>query len=169
MTLRPLNSSDENRLFDYFHFLSPLTKSRYGPHPFDWETITALCRGGYKDYKSYVMVNGEQSFVAYSVVKKGYLEDEVPRLSKYSMPLDHEHDFTLAPSVADDYQSKGLGSLMLKLLFKELHRLKAQKVVLWGGVQESNQQAVQFYLKHGFRTLGYFQHHGKNLDMVKEF
>ncbi len=169
MTLRPLNSSDENRLFDFFHHLSPLTKSRYGPHPFDWETILALCRGEYKDYKCFVMLDDKNVIVAYSVIKKGYLDFEVPRLSKYNISLNFEHDYTLAPSVADAHQSKGVGSMMLKAIFKELSKAQAQKVILWGGVQESNEPAVRFYLKHGFKKLGCFEKQGKNLDMVKEF
>lgn len=168
MTFRALNSSDENRLFDYFHQLSPLTKSRFGPHPFDWETIQALCKGEYKDYKCLVGVSPKGSIVAYTVIKKGYLEHEVPRLSKYPITLDNSFDYTLAPSVADDFQSKGIGSLMLDSLFKELAKEKARKVILWGGVQESNEAAVRFYKKHGFVTLGTFLNHGRNLDMMKE-
>lgn len=167
MTFRALNSSDENRLFDYFHHLSPLTKSRFGPHPFDWETIQALCKGEYKDYKCLVGVSPKGCIVAYTVIKKGYLEHELPRFSKYSIALDAHNDYTLAPSVADDFQSKGIGTLMIESLFEELARYNARKVVLWGGVQESNEVAVRFYKKHGFVTLGSFLNHGTNLDMMK--
>lgn len=168
MTFRALNSSDENRLFNYFHHLSPLTKSRFGPHPFDWETIQALCKGEYKDYKCIIGVSAEGCIVAYTVIKKGYLDHELARLSKYPITLNFNQDYTIAPSVADDFQSKGIGTLMLESLFRELTALKAHKVILWGGVQESNEQAVRFYKKHGFITLGTFLNHGRNLDMMKE-
>ncbi len=169
MTFRALNSSDEHRLFDYFHHLSPLTKSRYGPHPFDWETILALCKGAYQDFKCFVMVSSEDAIIAYSVIKKGYFHFDLSRYLKYELSIDHERDYTLAPSVADAHQSKGVGSLMMSLLFQELTQVKANRVVLWGGVQAANEQAIAFYEKHGFVTMGSFQKHGRNYDMIKEF
>jgi ribosomal protein S18 acetylase RimI-like enzyme len=44
-----------------------------------------------------------------------------------------------------------------------------KKIVLWGGVQENNQPAVQFYLKNGFQIKGSFRHNNMdNFDMLKE-
>lgn len=41
-----------------------------------------------------------------------------------------------------------------------------KRIILWGGVQAGNEKAVSYYLKHGFRTVGQFEHNGNNYDMI---
>ncbi|TAE53568.1 MAG: GNAT family N-acetyltransferase, partial [Bacteroidetes bacterium] len=43
-----------------------------------------------------------------------------------------------------------------------------RRIILWAGVQGDNEKAKQFYRKQGFRTLGQFDFHGLNYDMVLE-
>ncbi len=56
---------------------------------------------------------------------------------------------------------------MFEHIERDLKACGARKIVLWGGEQYTNEKAFRFYLKHGFQTLGEFEHNGRNLDMVK--
>jgi ribosomal protein S18 acetylase RimI-like enzyme len=70
-----------------------------------------------------------------------------------------------APSVADAWQGKGLGKLLLQQTMKLAKSAGMQALVLWGGVQCDNEQAIHYYRKNGFIELGSFMHQGCNLDM----
>lgn len=158
---------DVEALVQYFNQLSEETKQYFAPHPFDVDTITAICRGSYKDYNAFVCIrNG--LIIAYAVVKNTPTARELDRFAKYPIGLNVEKDYILAPSVADAFQSQGIGSIVLDFVESELRKLSAEKVILWGGVQLRNKRAVRYYLKHGFKTLGEFSYNGlDNLDMVK--
>ena len=115
---------------------------------------------------AYVAVD-QDKIMAYAIVLRGYTRGEHHRYQAYEGELNEQTDYTLAPSVADACQSQGIGSALYQYVEQELRKIGAQKIVLWGGVQLSNQRAVRFYLKHGFRTLAQFEYQGTNLDMAK--
>lgn len=76
---------------------------------------------------------------------------------------------TFAPSVADAWQSTGLGSLMYNAIESELKEKGISKIVLWGGVQADNLKAVNYYKKLKYQFIDAFWHDGKNnYDMVKD-
>lgn len=165
--IRPLAAHDEQALYRYFNDLSDLTRSRFGPHPFDSQTVNALCQQRYEQLLAWVAVTPETGrIVAYLVVKPGYLHFEEERYRSYGLNLDHHQDYTLAPSVADDHQSTGVGSRLMAQVLAELRQRGGAKVVLWGGVQAANPRACHFYRKFGFQQLGSFEHNGLNYDMV---
>ena len=167
MIFRKVEQHDVSRLSNYLEGLSNETRRRFGPHPFDPETVSANCNGKFEDYTSYAGLKADKEIIAYAVLKKGYLDFELPRFSNYQLILGHERDYTLAPSVADDYQSQGVGSMMMEYICNELKSNGADKIILWGGVQESNKIARRYYRKFGFQVLGQFDTDVSNLDMVK--
>ena len=154
-------------LGQYFNQLSEGTKQYFAPHPFDVDTITAICKGSYKDYKAFICIL-DGLIIAYAVIKNAPTAGELERFANSSIEINIENDYILAPSVADAFQSQGIGSILLDFVESELRKLKAEKIILWGGVQLRNKRAVHYYLKNGFKTLGEFSHNGlDNLDMVK--
>jgi diamine N-acetyltransferase len=166
MYVRKINGNDKELLFRYFQSLSPETLKRFEPHPFDDHTANIISIGNYKNCMAYICLD-DDIIAGYAIVKPGYLDGEVARFAHYPLLPDYENDYTLAPSVADAYQSKGVGSLLFEYIERDLKARGAKKILLWGGVQFTNQRAVRFYLKHGFRILGEFEHNGSNLDMFK--
>jgi len=71
--------------------------------------------------------------------------------------------------VADAWQGSGLGSIMAEQLFAMFVKGRYRFCVLWGGVQQTNIRAVNFYLKLGFTEYGRFEYNGLNIDMVLDF
>lgn len=173
LTRRPLRSDEAARLGAYFEALSPLSRSRYGPHPFDQATADAICAGIETDdvlrlLGTIVEGDGQERIIAYFLLKRGVWEGDAKRYEALGLPLDPATDATLAPSVADAYQDRGIGSLMAAYALETARGLGYRRVVLWGGVQAGNERAVHFYSKLGFRNVGEFFTDKNNFDMILE-
>ena len=166
MIIRPIAPGDSEALYSYLRQLSGETRQLFAPHPFDRDTVGAICAGGYLDYFGYLALDGP-SIRAYAILGAAYSAYEEYRFANYDVVIDHENDYKWAPSVADLFQSTGIGHLLFCHIENDLRSIGAHKIILWGGVQRSNQRAVRFYLKHGFIIAGEFEYHGANYDMVK--
>jgi len=170
LTLRPLHPDDADRLASYFSGLSADTRARYGPHPFDEQTARAICASldpmDVLRMVASISNDGEEGLIAYALLKLGILEPDRQRYEKLGIRLDPESDGTLAPSVADDYQNQGVGSRMMQHILEVAPRLGRRRIVLWYGVQATNERAVHFYTKWGFRKVGEFYTDKNNYDMI---
>lgn len=163
----PFEIEDLEKLIHYLHHLSQETKNRFGPHSFAREELLRLYFDA-ETFKFFTATDTENDeIIAYTVLKMGWVEYEQARLCSYGLTLG-KGDCTIAPSVADNWQSKGVGSSFFHYL---LEYLKAQyaikRIFLWGGVQSTNERAVNFYQKFGFEIIGQFEYHGMNKDMLK--
>ncbi len=168
LLLCPLFPDHLAHLVNYLEKLSPETKKRFGPHPFDKESIARFYEnpGLNSGYIARDLLTSE--IVAYSVIRNGYLEHDSNRLLSYGMTLDAVTDRTFAPSVADEWQSLGVGNSLYQYILQDLMDTGAKRIILWGGVQCDNEKAINFYKKFGFTTLGRFEYHGWNFDMAAD-
>jgi GNAT superfamily N-acetyltransferase len=168
ITIRKLQSTDLENLSYYLQNLSEESKKRFGPHPFDLQPVIEF----YKEpniHQAYIGENPDaQEIIAYSIIKFGILEADFQRYLSYGIELNHQTDCEFAPSVADAWQSCGIGNAMFQFILEELKKTAIQRIILWGGVQADNEKAVQYYLKHGFQNMGLFTHNGENFDMILE-
>jgi len=163
--LRHIAGQDTGRLLWYLHGLSNDTKMRFGPHPFDEQSVVDFYNNTQTNTGYVAEDISTCNIVAYSIIKKGYLEHDSQRLQSYGMLLSHHHDCTFAPSVADDWQSCGVGNALFQFILSDLASSEINRIILWGGVQASNTRAVNYYYKHGFKKLGEFYYNGENYDM----
>ena len=170
LTLRPLRADDAARFAEYLGSLSAQTRARYGPHPFDAQTARAICAS--LDPTDILRIVAtiprvaEERMIAYVLLKMGVLEADRQRYEKLDILLEPDTDCTLAPSVADDYQDQGVGSLMMQHILRVAPKLGRRRIVLWLGVQASNDRAIHFYTKWGFRKVGEFYTDKNNYDMI---
>jgi diamine N-acetyltransferase len=166
--LRKLANNDIDKLSHYLQNLGSESVKRYGPHGFDIQSISELYQNP-DQYSGYIAEDPESSeIIAYSVIKTGYLEHDGNRLQSYGLIPDEKTDCTLAPSVADQWQSQGVGNSLFHFMRSDLKAKGFRRIILWGGVQSTNQKAVNYYLKNGFIKLGQFEHNGMNDDMILE-
>ena len=169
--LRPLCRSDAPRLGQYFLGLSAATRRVYGPHAFDQETADQICATLDSGQALRLLAThgaGEaEEIIGYFILVFGVHEGDRKRYEGLGIGLDAQGDCTLAPSVADAYQSAGLGSQMLEHLRWIARSCGRQRMVLWGGVRQDNPRAVHFYRKFGFEEKGEFAAGGvNNYDMI---
>ena len=166
---RPLRADQAAELGAYFTGLSQAIRRVYGPHSFDQETADGFCAALDSAHTLRMLAWVEGKIVAYFVVELGVRAGDRRRYDALGLALHDETDCTLAPSVADAYQSQGLGSLMMQHLLGLLPRLGRQRMLLWGGVRADNPRAVHFYTKFGFRRVGDFEAGGtNNYDMIAD-
>ena len=170
--LRPLRQDDAAMLGTYFLGLSTETTRVYGPHSFDRETAERLCcelnSADHLRMLAVIEENGQQQIVAYFIVYFGLYDSDCNRYLERDMPLDPATDCELAPSVADAYQSSGVGSLVMGHLLPLLKSAGRRRLVLVGGVRAENVRAIHFYEKFGFGKVGAFKSRGAidNFDMI---
>lgn len=156
LILRPLRKSDESALGDYFTGLSERTRRVYGPHRFDRDTAAAICRDmdtpeGNAHLRLVAVAGG--TIVGYFIL---CLFLRPPDQNRRYAFLNPDLTCTLAPSVADAWQDKGLGSRLMAYTLEAARVFGKKTMVLWGGVRAENVRAVHFYTKFGFRTCGEF-------------
>jgi len=157
--------SNIEELYSYLSQLSPKSKSYFEPHPYDLPSIDKFYSND-QDILSYTAKDMfDHSIIAYFILRTKPYTYEKERFRKYDLHLN-SNDAFLAPSVRDDWQSKGLGGRFLDYILLELRTISINRVFLWGGVQEPNQKAISFYLQNNFNILGDFEYEGKNLDMA---
>lgn len=168
--IRLLENEDNEKLYIYFQNLSEESKSRFGPHPFDRDSVNNICLNPNGEIMRYIAIDiSTNDIVAYMLVKHGMIEWDEKRYADRNQFYDHNTSVTFAPSVADAWQSSGLGSLMNYLIESYLKKKQIQNIILWGGVQATNEKAVNFYKKLGYRYIASFWHDEKdNYDMVKD-
>jgi ribosomal protein S18 acetylase RimI-like enzyme len=163
--LRRLNSNDFDNLFDYLQNLSAETKKRFGPHNFDKQSIIDFYDLNTNlGYIAHTVDTKE--IIGYSIIKIGYLVHDAKRLESYGITLNNKTDCTFAPSVADLWQSCGIGNTLFRFILSDLMTTEIERIILWGGVQMDNERAVNYYKKNGFKTLGQFAYNGENYDMI---
>jgi diamine N-acetyltransferase len=170
LTMRPMRADDAARFAAYLGSLSEQTRARYGPHPFDPETAARICATlDPTDILRLVATipgAGGERVIAYVLLKMGILEEDRQRYEDLGIPLSPDTDCTLAPSVGDGYQNQGIGSLMMRHVLDAARKLGRRRMVLWLGVQATNDRAVHFYTKWGFRKVGEFYTDKNNYDMI---
>jgi len=170
ITMRPLRPDDAIRFSAYLAGLSAQTRSRYGPHPFDRATADTICSAldptDILRMIATVPSAGDERIISYVLLKNGVLDQDRERYTALGIPLDPATDGTLAPSVADDYQDQGVGSTMMGHLLHVARAIGMKRIVLWLGVQATNERAVHFYTKWGFRKVGEFYTDKNNYDMI---
>lgn len=165
IVVRKLQSSDYDALLSYLHHLSAETKSRFGPHAFDAASVIQFYNSpGTTGFVATAL--NSQPIIAYSIIKEGLLHHDRERLNRYQYPGIENNCCTYAPSVADDWQGKGIGKLLFDHIRNHCVEKKINKIILWGGVQCTNEKALHFYDKLGFITLGQFEYNGLNQDML---
>lgn len=162
MSFRIVQPADLPQIIDYLIQLSDKTKKRFGPHPFDIESIERVFAEG---NLGYITLENDE-IIAYTIVHPGIIDHEKPRLKGYGIDEQEQGSCTIAPSVADEWQGKGIGSAFMRFILNDLKKMDFKKVYLWGGVQADNEKAVRMYTRLGFQYLGDFEYFGKNLDMV---
>ncbi len=158
---RPLGPDDAGIPGEYFLGLSEETRRRYGPHPFDQATADQLCAnidpGHTLRMIGILDEAGRPRVVAYIILLLGITEGDRAHYARNGIALDPDTDCTLAPSLADAYQNRGWGTVMMRHLIDVARRLGRRRMALMWGTQATNSRAIRFYEKLGFRHIATFE------------
>lgn len=168
LCVRPLAPEDVDRLGGYFTGLSDATQALYRPHEFTHAVAAELCSRIEEDPTLRMVAvtqdRAPAAIVGYFLLNCEIADSDSQRYAGYGIALDARTDCRFAPSVADRYQSTGLGSLLMPPCLAVAQRLGYQRMILLGGVYMTNARAVRFYTKNGFRQVGEFSLRGHGPD-----
>lgn len=106
--VRLLQNTDAQNLFNYLSSLSAETKSRFGPHPFDRETIEQICNNTDDVMRYFAIDESTGNIIAYMLFKQGMIYWDDKRYVERDQHFNYSTTVTYAPSVADAFQSSGL-------------------------------------------------------------
>jgi diamine N-acetyltransferase len=162
--LRFLARGDADKISNYFQSLGPESKRRFQPHPLTPEFSALICKESEPTaLRSVVECSGR--IVAYFILEGEMSENEAGRYDHHGIQLQSGEDYLFAPSVADNYQNLGVASAAMPHLLSVARDLGARSLVLMGGTQATNAQAIGFYEKFGFKRFGGYQTDVFNHDM----
>ena len=168
--IRPTGRGDVEILARYFLQLSERTRGLFAPHPLDYPTAELICHE--IDYALGLRMiatlerDGREEVIAYFILVPGVPDSDGKRYARHDIELDAASTCTLAPSVADAYQDRRVGSTVIRHVIAVAQRLGHTRMILMGGVLKSNPRAIHFYKKHGFRIVGEFRLDRDSFDML---
>ena len=167
ITCRPWELNDLPNLLSYLQHLDAETRLRFEPHEFTYDTLVQLYQNPV--YTGFLLIENKSTYIiGYAIVKMGYFDHDLPRLSNYSFFPDNAKTAMYAPSLANEWRGKGIGKILWQLVEEQLKKKQVTEVLLLGGVQENNKPALAHYQKLGFELIGRFNMNGiENQDMVK--
>ena len=171
LQLRPLRHDDVDSLERFLDSLSPLTRERWMSGGYEPEYAAELCDAiGRFDKLRMVMLTSTQpaQMVGIFEFSFGIPESDFERFKSYGIELEEGCHARFGPCLRDDYQGKGIASLVMPHMKECARTFGARHIILWGGVIQSNRPAIAFYSKEGFREWGVFHTpDGKeSLDMI---
>ena len=165
---RVLQPNDGSLVGRYFESLSAETRTKFGPHPLTMDAGHTLCSELNYDRELRLIAIHRGEAIAYFILILGVRENSVNRYREFGIDLSTDTDCTFAPSVADTYQNKGLGSILLPEVLEIASALNFSRMILSGGTRDTNHRAIHFYEKFGFRKVGSFETTVLNHDMILE-
>lgn len=167
ISIRLLEPADAPELTAYFNDLSEQTKRYFAPHSFIEETVRHICQtlNPNEIVRLIATPVDEPKIIAYVLLLSGATPSDRARYDALGIPVNPETDCSMAPSIADAYQSRGLGNHLMNTVLTIARSMHKQRIILWGGVQARNERAIQYYRKYGFVDVGQFENDVLNYDM----
>lgn len=81
---------------------------------------------------------------------------DISRYQAAGIRLTETTDCRFGPTLADDYQGRGVGTLAFPVVTEVARLLGRTRIILWGGVRADNPRAIRYYEKNGFQPVGFF-------------
>jgi len=168
---RALKTEDSALLASYFQSLSENTRKVFGPHPFTKEQAEALCAqidcGPALRLIAVTERGARPKIVAYFILGLRLSEGDEKRYRDRGTVWDNPDSVcSIAPSVADEYQNRGLGGILMGRTLALARHVGRSHVLLQGGVRADNARGIHFYRKCGFRKVASFSGTVDSFDMI---
>lgn len=171
VVFRPLAHSDVTMLAVFLENLSPVTRERSTFDSYDRACAEELC-GAINKYDKLRFVctagrDGGERIIGLLELSFGIPPSDLQRYRDVGINLSEDTDVRFGPTLADDWQGKGVGTLAFNRIAEIVKGFEKSRILLWGGVLVSNTPAIEYYKKLGFTVAGTFQNEGvDHLDMI---
>lgn len=165
--IRVAVKSDAHDIANFYMQLNDANKAKFAPHDFKTNYLSDQIL----ENSSYIAVVAEDTrtkeLIGYAVTQLWIFDYDIERWATYEIRIDNDNKkiACVAPAVSVKYQYAGIGTKLVEFTISLLKEKLYEDLLLWGGVKCQNVPAVQFYLKNGFKLIGYFEYQGGNYDM----
>lgn len=158
--LRPLLPQDVEKLARFLAGLSPESRRLSTFSGYDRATAQELCDAIARYDKLRLAVidaaHPDEPLVGLFEYSFDLTAGDTSRYTKHGCPLNPASDCRFGPTLADAWQNRGIGSILLPAVWAFARGFERSRVILWGGVLADNGRAIHFYEKNGFRHVGRF-------------
>jgi diamine N-acetyltransferase len=168
---RPLENSDVDNLGKFLQELSPETRRMSIFSGYDIETAQTLCDAIARyDKLRFVLETVSGGILGLLEFSFAITKGDIARYASYNIILSPEKDCRFGPTLSDNYQNKGIGSLVMPFIKTVAGKFGKNRIILWGGVFSNNVRAIRYYEKNGFRKFGTFKDENgtESIDMMLE-
>lgn len=154
--VRPLEAKDINELAEFLKGLSLKTRRFCTYDGYDLKTAQEFCDAisRYDKLRFVASLKDHKQIISLFEFSFDVPEGDKKRYLNYKIQLNSENDCRLGPCIADNYQNRGLGSLIFPHMIEVAKQFRQKRIILWGGVLSDNQRAIHYYEKLGFEYLG---------------
>ncbi|MFB4426825.1 GNAT family N-acetyltransferase [Streptomyces sp. QL37] len=158
VVFRPLAHADTERLARFLGGLSPESRRLSTFDGYDVVAARELCDAIARYDKLRLVLEEVPSSRIVGLLEVGLAltPSDIARYREAGIELSELTDCRFGPTLADDYQGQGVGTLILPLVADVARRLGRTRIILWGGVLADNARAIRHYEKNGFRRVGSF-------------
>ncbi|WP_051744283.1 GNAT family N-acetyltransferase [Streptomyces yerevanensis] len=158
VVFRPLTHTDAERLAGFLEGLSPESRRLSTFAGYDLAAARELCDAIARYDKLRLVLEEVPSgrIVGLLELSLALTPADIARYKEAGIRLAETTDCRFGPTLADDYQGRGVGTLVLPLIADVAQRLGRTRIILWGGVLANNPRAIRYYEKNGFQPVGSF-------------
>ncbi|MEV5750263.1 GNAT family N-acetyltransferase [Actinoallomurus sp. NPDC052308] len=155
---RPLTHADTEHLAAFLEALSCESRRFSTFEGYDLATARELCDAIARYDKLRLVLEEVPSgrIVGLLEFSLDLTSADVSRYQEAGIRLAETTDCRFGPTLADDYQGRGVGTIVIPLITEVARLLGRTRIILWGGVRADNPRAIRYYEKNGFRPVGFF-------------
>ncbi|MFC4467940.1 GNAT family N-acetyltransferase [Streptomyces xiangluensis] len=158
VVFRTLTHTDAERLAGFLEGLSPESRRLSTFDGYDLAAARELCDAIARYDKLRLVLEEVPSgrIIGLLELSLALTPADIARYQEAGIHLTETTDCRFGPTLADDYQGRGVGTLTFPLIADVARRLGRTRIILWGGVLADNARAIRYYEKNGFRPVGSF-------------
>lgn len=158
VVVRPLTHADAGHLARFLEALSRASRRFSTFDGYDLATARELCDAIARHDKLRLVIEEVPSgrIVGLIEFSLDLTPADIARYRGAGIHLSGATDCRFGPTLADDHQDRGLGTLVLPSVMETARLLGRTRIILWGGVRADNPRAIRYYEKNGFQRVGRF-------------
>ncbi|MBY8864446.1 GNAT family N-acetyltransferase [Streptomyces sennicomposti] len=158
LVFRPLTRADTGHLAGFLGALSSASRRFSTFDGYDRAAAQELCDAIARYDKLRLVLEEVPSsrIVGLLELSLALTPADIARYRDAGIRLAETTDCRFGPTLADDYQGRGVGTLVCPLVAEVVRLLGRTRIILWGGVRADNPRAIRYYEKNGFRPVDSF-------------
>lgn len=166
--LRELRAKDKKQLYNFLIKLSKNSLLKSFRNSNLKKTAEEYCKaiGKYDKYR-YILLNGNK-IIGLFEFSLDLSSEDIERFKKYTEIPKIEKICRWGLTITDEYQNQKIAQNTFKIMKQIAKSFKKTHIILLGGVYTTNERAIHFYEKVGFKKIGTFKDksNNKSIDMI---